>query len=243
MKIVIVRHGDPDYTRDTLTDAGWKEAELVSDRVSRMNVAQFYVSPLGRAKDTASYTLRKTGREAIVLPWLQEFCPRILRPDLDGKRSIAWDWLPQDWTTVPAFYDYDHWADHPVMREARVKEEYDRVTEGFRQLLSEWGYERDGNVFRVTRSNNDTIVLFAHYGVTCVLISWLAHVSPMILWHSFCTLTTSVTTIVSEERRQGIASFRVVSMGDLSHFYAADVEPSFSARFCEAYENGNERHD
>ena len=46
MKLVIVRHGDPDYEHDTLTETGWKEAELVADRICRLEVKDFYVSPL-----------------------------------------------------------------------------------------------------------------------------------------------------------------------------------------------------
>ena len=33
MKLLIVRHGDPDYSIDSLTETGWIEAELLSDRV------------------------------------------------------------------------------------------------------------------------------------------------------------------------------------------------------------------
>lgn len=57
MKLIIIRHGDPDYTVDSLTPTGWKEAELLSERISGMNIKDFYVSPLGRARDTASCTL------------------------------------------------------------------------------------------------------------------------------------------------------------------------------------------
>ena len=59
MKLVIVRHGDPDYSIDSLTEKGWKEAEYLSERLSKLEVKDFYVSPLGRAKDTASFTLKK----------------------------------------------------------------------------------------------------------------------------------------------------------------------------------------
>lgn len=59
MKILIIRHGDPDYTIDSLTEKGKTEAELLSDRISKMDIKKFYVSPLGRAKATADYTLKK----------------------------------------------------------------------------------------------------------------------------------------------------------------------------------------
>ena len=64
MRLLIVRHGDPDYEHDTLTEKGWREAELLAERLSKLPVKEFYVSPLGRAKDTASLTLQKMNREA-----------------------------------------------------------------------------------------------------------------------------------------------------------------------------------
>ena len=63
----------------------------------------------------------------------------------------------------------------------------------------------------------------------------------MILWHGFCAAPTSVTTLVTEERREGIAYFRMGSFGDISHLYAAGEEPAFAARFCETYDNLDER--
>lgn len=50
MRLLIVRHGDPDYEHDTLTEKGWREAELLAERLSKLNVKEFYVSPLGRRR-------------------------------------------------------------------------------------------------------------------------------------------------------------------------------------------------
>ena len=65
----------------------------------------------------------------------------------------------------------------------------------------------------------------------------------MPLWHGTCALPSSVTTLITEERRKGISSFRMCAFGDTSHLYAAGREPSFSARFCETYGNWDQRHD
>ncbi len=94
MKLLIVRHGDPDYSIDSLTETGWIEAELLSDRLCKLDVKTFYCSPKGRARDTAKATLEKLGRQAEILPWLREFSPQVLRPGKD-KPGVAWDWLPQ----------------------------------------------------------------------------------------------------------------------------------------------------
>lgn len=49
MKILIIRHGEPDYSIDSLTEKGWREAELLSRRLAPLGIRDFYVSPLGRA--------------------------------------------------------------------------------------------------------------------------------------------------------------------------------------------------
>jgi len=67
-------------------------------------------------------------------------------------------------------------------------------------------------------------------------------VRDMPIWHGFCAQPSSVTTIVTEERREGIASFRILAFGDTSHLYVHDEEPSFAARFCECYSDET-RHD
>ena len=56
MKILIIRHGDPDYAHDSLTERGRMEAACLAERLAKMDIKEFYVSPLGRARETASYT-------------------------------------------------------------------------------------------------------------------------------------------------------------------------------------------
>ena len=87
MKLIFIRHGEPNYEIDSLTEKGWREAELLSKRTVKWNVTDFYCSPLGRAKDTASFTLKNAGREAEILPWLREFDAPVLDPET-GFRVI-----------------------------------------------------------------------------------------------------------------------------------------------------------
>ena len=243
MKLLLIRHGEPDYSIDSLTEKGWKEAELLSEKLCKMKIDEFYVSPLGRAKDTAKATLEKMNREAVELPWLQEFPCRIDRPDRSDKKTVSWDWLPKDWTSREYFYDRDRWSESEIFQKAHVGEEYDKIIREFDAFLADHGYERDGNMYRAVRPNNDTIVFFCHFALGCVLLSRLMGVSPMVLWHGLCAAPTSVTTVVTEERRPEEAYFRMSSYGDVSHLYAKGEEPSFAARFCECFTNEDERHD
>ena len=42
MKLLIVRHGDPDYTIDSLAEKGWKEVEFLSEKLSKLDIKDFY---------------------------------------------------------------------------------------------------------------------------------------------------------------------------------------------------------
>ena len=92
MRFIIVRHGDADYSIDSLTSKGWKEAELLSDRLTKLDVKTFYCSPLGRAKDTAKATLKKLNRKAKTLDWAREFEGKV---KINGETKGAWDRLPR----------------------------------------------------------------------------------------------------------------------------------------------------
>jgi probable phosphoglycerate mutase len=241
MKLLLIRHGDPDYEADSLTEKGHREAAFLAERIAPMDVKAYYTSPLGRARRTAEYTLEKAGRTAKICDWAREF--DVLTDDGCGGRRIAWDRLPRDWTSEPLYYDKDGWFNVPLMKSAGMEAGIKAVYDGLDELLERHGYKREGEIYRAVAPNEDTVVLFCHFGVTCVMLSHLLGVSPMVLWHGTISAPTSVTQLVTEERRDGAAYFRMTTFGDVSHLYAHGEEPAFSGRFCEMFSNSEQRHD
>ena len=237
MRLLIVRHGDPDYIHDSLTEDGWKEAELLSERLVNEKIDFFYISPLGRAKDTASFTLQKLGANYEIKEWLQEFTPRIKRPDRKLLRSRAWDWVPSDWVCHPEFLDLNHWYENPVYQEAHVKENYDFVCKEFDALLAEHGYIRNGYMYHTEKGNHETLCFVCHFGLEGVLLSHLMNISPVPLWHGMVAQPSSVTEIYTEERRKGEVYFRISEFGSTEHLYVHDRKPSFAARYAECFED------
>ena len=242
MKILIIRHADPDYSIDSLTETGWKEAQALTKRLEKLDIAAFYVSPMKRAQDTASFILKEKNMDAEIHPLLREFGHRLQKP-YEDRITVPWDWLPDIWTKEKQYFDLDRWSDTELFHEAQLPQQYIWVTEGLDGILARHGYVREESWYRVEQANEDTIVFFCHFGLECVLLSHLLHISPMQLWHGFCATPSSVTTLVTEERRKGIAQFRMTAFGDTSHLYAEGMEPSFSARFCEIYDRHDQRHD
>ena len=235
MEIVFIRHGDPNYELDALTEKGILEAKALMPRIEKINADYYYVSPLGRARQTAQIAMERIDKEAKVLDWLREFPAVVEHICEPNPGPQCWDWMPSDWAKEPSFYDIDHFFDHPVMANGHVKEIYEDVLRHFDALLKKHGYAKNGKTFDVLKANHDTLCFFCHFGIECVLLSYLINVSPMILWHGFVASTSSVTIVNTEERQKGIASFRISHFGDTSHLDASGLEPSFSARFCECY--------
>lgn len=257
MRILLIRHGDPDYINDCLTEKGRREASLLADLMEKETVKDFFVSPLGRARETASYTLKRLKRTAEEKDWLREFPAKLevedsvwlqkAYPDTrkeDGRfqTRIVWDMLPAFWKEDPAYQTPEGWRNTEVAAHSDLNQAYGRVAAGIDDLLERYGYIREGHLYRTEKGNRDTIACFCHFGVSCVILSHLWNVSPFVLWHSLAMAPTSVTELYTEERQKGTAVFRASRIGDLSHLYAGREPASFSARFCETYESRDERH-
>ena len=56
MKIILVRHGHPDYINDCLTPLGHEQAAKAALRLKDEGIEKIYSSPFGRAYETALHT-------------------------------------------------------------------------------------------------------------------------------------------------------------------------------------------
>lgn len=239
MRLLIIRHGDPDYEKDCLTEKGKREAALLAEKLKKEKIDYFYTSPLGRAKETCMTVATAMGREKEVVEkeFLKEFAHGFVLPSGE-KKQILWDFLPEFWTNEPLMYDDGKWHQLPYFKQAGVEEHYRQVCDELDKLLETHGYRRNGKIYESVRPNTDTVALFCHFGIEGTLFSRLCNTPPMLFTHHFVALTSSVTTLYTEERRKGKVIFRCCGYGDTGHLYAGGEEPSFAARFCEVYGDG-----
>lgn len=237
MKLIFIRHGEPDYSIDSLTEKGWREAEYLSRRTAKWQITDIYCSPLGRARDTAEATLKKLDREAVICDWLREFDSPILHPKTQ-KRSIPWDMTSDYLNLHPELFDLERWHQNPDMLTGNLKENYTQVIEGIDGLLAKYGYCRDGlrYVMKDSARKDAVIVLFCHLGITCALMSHLLNMTPHQLWQGFFLAPTSVTVIGTEERVPGEAYFRCQMMGDTSHLLMNKEPVSIYGYFTEPFQ-------
>ena len=232
MRILIIRHGEPEYHTDTLTEKGRREAALLAERLSGMKIDAFYTSPLIRARQTARATLDRMNREAETLDWLHEFRGTVVNPKT-GACECAWDFMPQYWTRCPEMGDFDTWTQNALIATGNSAEIYRETAKGLDALLARYGYYRDGALYATDRNSDATIALFCHFAISMNILSYLLRIPFHLLLHGFITAPASITTLVTEERVPGEVWFRCVALGDTSHLYAADEPVSHAGRYAE----------
>ena len=235
MRILIIRHGDPDYSIDGLTKKGKREVKYLTERLLKDKLDHVYCSIYGRAKLTIQPYLDKTNKTAEYYDWLKEFGSAPVKLPYLDRPSCCWDIMPEYMETLTNIYHPTKWREEDFIRNSSVSADYDYVTKNLDELLLKHGYRRDGYNYKAEKPNHDTIVLVCHYGLTCVLLSHLLNCSPYSIWQHVFTPPTAVTTIYTEERHDGIASMRASGIGDISHLFSNGETPSFSGRFCECF--------
>ena len=232
MKIVLIRHAEPDYEHNTLTEKGFLEAKALGECYSAKDFDYIYSSSLPRARMTAEAVI-KGEKPIIVKDEFVEF-HHPLTIDENGTKWNNWDLMPSFIEkNKDELFDLDNYLDGPIMQTAEMKKYHDIVINEFDNILAGIGYVREGLNYKVTRPNNETLVIFAHHGLNSVLMAHLIQVPYWLVAQYFCALTSSVTTFVSEEREDGIAQFRCLGFSDVSHLEHAGLKPSFMARFRE----------
>ena len=259
MRLIFVRHCDPYYPTDSLTEKGFKEAKLLSKRIKKWNILKAYSSPMGRAFTTAKIGLSKnkylkTG-EITVCPWLREFNYPVVDP-LTNKNRASWDLLPEFFTSEKNrdLFDFATWQNNEFLETGDIKSFYKTVCDGLDGILEEFDYKRNGLLYSTVRKEGQsdfmerstdvfkdyiddrTVVIFCHLVVMGAMLSHLLNISAPSLWQGFFVAPSSVTILNSEERTPGIASWRVQQMGDTAHLYAKKEPPSSSGYFASAFE-------
>lgn len=128
MRIIFVRHGEPDYAHDCLTERGRIQAKAAADRLKEEGIEEIFSSPLGRAAETAAFTA-----EALNLPVKTlDFMRELHWGSIDGTPVPA-DGHPWDLADMLAAEGRDltdpAWREHPYFSNNLVTAEADCVAQ------------------------------------------------------------------------------------------------------------------
>ena len=260
MRLILIRHAEPDYAHNTITEKGKREAAALAERVKKWDVTDFYTSPLGRAVDTAKPSLEALGRKAEVLEWAKEFEYRCTDP-VTGRYHLCWDYVPSDWTSRESSFSLNDWTkSFPMSENPEIAENFETVCRELDALILKYGYKRDGLIYRSVgrkqenrirtagpegtsegfsendKDNGPTVVIFCHLGISCMMMAHLLNIPFMTMPHALFIPPTGVNILTTEERWEDEVSFRAQAIGDCSHLLAAGERISAAGAFSPAFQ-------
>ena len=206
MRIVFVRHGEPDYARDCLTELGRIQAEKAAQRLLGEGIVEIYASPLGRARETAQAAAEVLGLPVKTLDFMEE----VRWGSADGEELYAGGhpWAIADEMARQGMeLNRADWRDAPWFRTNRVVECVDRVERGIDEWLAGFGYLREGKHYRHTaeEEQHKTVALFSHGGSSCAA---MGHILGLPFPYAIALLHIDFTgiTAVRLDGRAGIGA-------------------------------------
>ena len=178
MRIIFVRHGDPDYEHDCLTETGHRQAQAVSEQLVHMGISEIYASPMGRAQQTAAYTADRLGLPIRTLDYMHE-----ISWGGPGLPENGHPWTLSERMIVEENYDFfgQDWRKHPYYVGNIAVDYYDLIARSIDGFLEERGYRHDGRRWMCEGATDKTIALFSHGGASnCALSHILALPFPYV---------------------------------------------------------------
>ena len=208
MEMLLIRHGDPDYANDTLTERGFREARALAEGLREVRIDRIYTSPLGRALATAAPTAQAKGLEPVVLDWLRE---------RGIKRGPVYLWeapgsMFLERPTLPEVGNW-HLAEGAMPEGA---EQFARVRAGFGELMAALGYVHQGHGYRIVQHTEERIALFCHKGVILTMLSDMLHWALPTVFVSLHIHPTGVTRLEMVEE-DSFAHWKAVAINGLAH--------------------------
>lgn len=225
MLLYIIRHGDPIYETDSLTEKGKLQAEQVGKRMFDAKIDRIFTSPMGRAKMTAAPACRLLGLEYTVEDWAHEIEEDRLTPFPDGvlkSLSLVQNSCYRENGNIDL--DYEHAFEAQGFDQTNMRRARDIIEKGGDDFLERLGYKKEGDVYRILRENNEKVALFCHSAMARAWISSLLHIPIHLMWAGFTYTHTGVTVIEFKNYANGVTAPRILCYSDMSHIYAAQPD-------------------
>ena len=228
MLLYIIRHGDPDYKTDSLTQKGAAQAEAVGKRLFDSGIQQIYSSPMGRARQTAAPACRLLGLPCQIEPWAHEIPEsQMSSPAPSGTALYNFqntcflengnvDISRREALTCPHF------------NESQIAEAVEKIRNGGRDFLERLGYREEKGIYRILHHNEDKVALFCHAAMARTWISLLLNIPTHIMWASFSITHTGVTILEFKNNPNGITAPQCLCYSDLGHLYKQELEMSYN---------------
>ncbi|BDI31617.1 hypothetical protein CCAX7_36680 [Capsulimonas corticalis] len=240
MRIYIIRHADPDYPNNTITNFGHLEAQALSIRLKTVGIDCIYSSPLGRARDTAGYTARLLGLEPRIESWTTEL-DWVMRGEGIQDAGAVWDYPGEVFRAGADYPSYENWHRTPPVHKDELAEPFARLGKASDAFLARLGYVREGRRYRCVAPTDDRVAVFCHGGFGLTWLAYLLEIPVSTMWSGFWLPPSSVSMVLMEQQSDEWAVPRCVGLGDTSHLYAAGLPIQPRGIYARNWERPSER--
>jgi probable phosphoglycerate mutase len=226
MRLIFIRHGEPDYTNDCLTENGRVQAQATARRLKGEGIKAIYSSPMGRAKETASYTAREYGLDIQVLDFMHEI-DWGSRPGSTEELEYGghpWSLGYRLLAEHPDCVGNSQWVDHPYFRDNICMDYYEKVSKGIDGFLAGYGLLRQDGLYKCGECGDDTIALFAHGGSGAILLSHILNLPFPFVLVSMPYGVCSVSAVEFKNQRGDIIVPRLELFNDMGHIDSFKLE-------------------
>jgi probable phosphoglycerate mutase len=221
MKLIFVRHGEPLKEDYGISEMGISEMELLASYLrDNFLVDKIYCADSQRASESAAVLNKSLNMEIEYHSWLSEFKYRI--PALTEKGIFPWEFAPEYWINNDEMLDHNGVFKTPLIKNSEVVSKTEEVWKGIDQIISQNGYERDGNLYVVKEANKKEIVIVTHFATMAVIMAHLMNVSILVTLNMLFMAPSSYTVFSTEEINSGKAIFRCMELGSTKHLYGHD---------------------
>lgn len=193
MKLLLVRHGHPNYELDCLTSLGHLQAEAAAKRLKDENIDLFYSSTCGRAVETAQYTAKEYGLPVTQLEFMREVNWGY-NGDPHDSAGHPWNLVDQmilDGKTLRNL----NWREIPPFQGNLVTENVDMIAREFDTWMETLGYTREGDYYRCGENTDRTVALFSHGGSSNAVLAHLLNLPFPYVIQVFRADFTSITVV------------------------------------------------
>lgn len=227
MRIYFIRHGNPNYEHDCLTDIGHLQAKACAKRLKNEGIQKVFASTMGRAIATAEYTAKELGLEVESFDFIRELHWRSKTEEPIFKGGHPWHVVDDMVLKGENLLDMN-WAESDRFSSSVIGEHAKRVADGLDEWLKTFGYEREGNYYRVVGDNTDqTVAMFSHAGASSAALSHLLSLAFPWVFQAIRLDFTSIT-IIDLENEKGTLTFpRLTLLNDARHIEGIDSELFF----------------
>lgn len=234
MLLYVIRHAEPIYNPDGLTEKGKLQALALAKRLVVNGLDKIYSSPMNRALKTAQPICEILGKEPEILPWASEADASrdfgFHDPENNGSWCFSFGIDPTRYRTAETLALGDKWYEAFPFNLSNAKEGYERIMRESDAFTEKLGYKRCENNYEILKPNDERVAVFCHYGFGTTWLSHLLGIPPVLFWSTFDINHSGVTVIEFANRDNGFTVPRVLAFSDVSHLYGENLPYEFTGR-------------